>query len=255
MSKLFDTHAHLMDEAFKEDFAEVWARTFENLGAVMNIGCSFQDAEKAVEMAHQHPNAYAAVALHPMDARDFTEEGWARLCELAKDDKVKGIGETGLDYYWKTATPDEQKALYAKHIELAKAVKKPIIIHDREAHRDSCDVLWENGGDEVGGVFHAYSGSVEMAKEILSHGFYISLGGVVTFKNAKTPKEVAKAVPLDRLLIETDCPYLTPTPYRGKRNEPSYVHYVAQEIASLRGISYEEVVEATWENACRLFKL
>ena len=132
-------------------------------------------------------------------------------------------------------------------------MKKPLIIHDREAHRDCFDILWQNQAEEVGGVFHAYSGSVEMMHEAIAHQFYIGLGGVVTFKNAKTAKEVAKAIPLDRLLLETDCPYMTPTPFRGKRNEPSYVQYVAQEIANLRDMSIDEVCHATWENACRLF--
>lgn len=252
---LIDTHAHLMDDAFKPDFSEVWQRTFDTLKAVINIGCHYKEAKEALLLSQKHPNAFATVALHPIDARDYNDADWEKLTLLAEEEKVCAIGETGLDYYWKTSTKEEQHSLFINHIELAKSLNKPLVIHDREAHRDTCDILWANGADKVGGVFHAYSGSVEMMDEILAHNFYISLGGVVTFKNAKTIKEVAKKVPLNRLLIETDCPYLTPTPYRGKRNEPSYVHYVAKEIAHLREISYEDVVNATWENALRLFNL
>lgn len=253
MQYLMDTHAHLMDPAFTEDYYEVLARTLE-LHATINIGCNFEDAEKAVQSAEEHENIYAAVALHPEDARKYDPQKWERLVELAHHERVIAIGETGLDYYWDTATPEEQKILFKRHIELAKALDKPLIIHDREAHRDCFDTLWENGAEAVGGVFHAYSGSVEMMREAVEHGFYIGLGGVVTFKNAKTAKQVAAEIPLDRLVIETDCPYMTPVPFRGKRNEPSYVQYVAQEIAKLRAISVEEVCQATYENACHLFK-
>lgn len=252
---LIDTHAHLMDEAFKEDFDAVWKRTFEEISALINIGCHYKEAKEAFELTKKHPNAFATVALHPIDAIDYNDKDWEALVLLAKEEKVCAIGETGLDYYWKKSSKEAQKELFIKHIELAKALNKPLVIHDRDAHRDTCDLLWANEAQKVGGVFHAYSGSVEMMEEVLANNFYISLGGVVTFKNAKTIKEVAKEVPLNRLLIETDCPYLTPTPFRGKRNEPSYVHYVAEEIALLKGINYEEVVSATWENALTLFKL
>lgn len=253
MQYLMDTHAHLMDPAFHEDYADVLARTLE-LHAIINIGCNFEDAEAAVALAEQDSQVYAAVALHPEDARKYDPSKWNRLVELANHPRVIAIGETGLDYHWDTATPEEQKVLLSRHIELAKALGKPLIIHDREAHRDCFDALWADGAETVGGVFHAYSGSVEMMHEALAHHFYIGLGGVVTFKNAKTAKQVAQEVPLDRLLLETDCPYMTPVPFRGKRNEPSYVRYVAEEIAKLRGIDVETLCRATYENACRLFK-
>ena len=233
---IIDTHAHLMDSAFKEDFEDVWKRTFENINAVINIGCNFNDAKAAIDLAHRHKYSFASISLHPIDAKDYTKERWKKLEVLANDEQ-------------------EQQRLFIKHIELAKLINKPLIIHDREAHRDTCDILWNNDAETVGGVFHAYSGSLELTKEILEHNFYISLGGVVTFKNAKTIKEVAKSIPLDRLLIETDCPYLTPEPFRGKRNEPSYVIYVAKEIAKLRNIPFESVIQMTYENACKLFKL
>ncbi len=222
----------------------------------MTIGCeTLEDFAQTMALSRAHKQIFAAVALHPQNAPDDSPEIWQEVKRLAKDERVRAIGETGLDYHWMTAEKDVQKALFTRHIKLAKEVNKPLIIHDREAHRDTLDTLWAGGAENVGGVLHAYSGSVEMMNEILAHGFYIGLGGVVTFKNAKTPKEVAKAVPLDRLLIETDCPYLTPTPFRGKRNEPAYVRYVAETIADLRNISYEEVVQATYENACRFYRL
>lgn len=255
MLKLFDTHAHLMDDAFEKDYDQVLTRTLASVGAILNVGCSFSDAEKAVKSANASPQVFASVGLHPSDAKKYRDSSWLRLQTLAKDPRVRAIGETGLDYHWDSATPEEQKELFRKHIVLAKSLQKPLIIHDREAHRDCLDTLWTHGGDEVGGVFHAYSGSAEMMLEVVDHHFYIGIGGVVTFKNAKTIKKVAKEVPLDRLLIETDCPYMTPVPYRGKRNEPAYVTYVAQTIAELRNITVEEVVEATWQNACRLYRI
>lgn len=254
MQYLMDTHAHLMDKAFEEDYDAFLERSLK-LRAIINVGCNFDDAEKAITLAERHENIYAAVSLHPEDARQFDETRWARLVELAQHPSVIAVGETGLDYHWDTATPEEQKEVFARHIALAKALKKPLIIHDREAHRDCFDWLWQHGAEEVGGVFHAYSGSVEMMREAIEHHFYIGLGGVVTFKNAKVAKQVAKEIPLDRLLLETDCPYMTPVPYRGKRNEPIYTQYVAQCIAELRGISFEEVTYQTWQNACRLFNV
>ena len=253
MDYLIDTHAHLMDPAFKDDYDEFLSRTLQ-LHAVVNIGCDFNDAEAAVALAEKEPKVYAAVALHPEYTPQYEESKWQRLVALAHHERVIAIGETGLDYYWDTASHEEQIKLLEKHIALAKELQKPIIIHDRDARRDCFDTLWKNGAEEVSGVFHAYSSSVEMMHEAIEHNFYIGLGGVVTFKNAKTAKQVAKEVPLDRLVVETDCPYMTPVPFRGKRNEPSYVQYVAEEIARLRDISVEEVCQATYENACRLFK-
>ena len=252
MQYLMDTHAHLMDPAFTEDYDEVLARTLE-LHATINIGCNFEDAEKAVQSAEEHAKIYAAVALHPEDARKYDPQKWDRLVELAHHARVIAIGETGLDYYWDTATPEEQKILFKRHIDLAKALDKPLIIHDREAHRDCFDTLWENGAEAVGGVFHAYSGSVEMMREAVEHGFYIGLGGVVTFKNAKKLKETVEAIPLERILLETDCPYMAPEPHRGTRNDSSNIPYVVAKIAELKGITAEEVERVTEANARRLF--
>lgn len=256
MSKLFDTHSHLCDSAFQDDFEDVLQRSLSQCGAIMTIGCeSIADFEANLSLSESHPQIFSAIALHPENAPSYNSEIWERITTYAKHPKIRAVGETGLDYHWMTSEKSVQIELFQRHIELAKIVKKPLIIHNRDAHRDTLDTLWHAHSEDIGGVFHAYSGSVEMMKEITQHGFYIGLGGVVTFKNAKTAKEVAREVPLEYLLIETDCPYLTPTPYRGKRNEPSYIRYVAATIADLRGISYDEVVEATWQNACRLYQL
>jgi TatD DNase family protein len=254
MTYLCDTHVHLMDPAFSDDYDQVMDRVHK-MRAVINIGCNFDDAEQALALAEKDPQVWAAVALHPEDAFRYDATKWARLEELASHPRVVAIGECGLDYHWDSSTREEQAMVLALHVDLARRLGKPLIIHDREAHRDCFDQLWAAGAQEVGGVFHAFSASVEMMEEALAHNFYIGLGGVVTFKNAKVPKQVACQVPLDRLLIETDCPYMTPVPFRGKRNEPAYVEYVARQIASLRGMTYEEVCRATWENACRLFKI
>ena len=171
------------------------------------------------------------------------------------NDKVVAIGEIGLDYHWDKSPKDVQKEVFRRQIQLAKEVNKPIVIHTRDAMADTIQILQEEKASEIGGIMHSFSGSVESMNIMLKENFYISLGGPVTFKNAKTPKEVAKACPLDKLLIETDCPYLTPTPYRGKRNEPAYVHYVAQEIADLKEMSYEQLTKQTFNNACTLFRL
>ena len=173
--------------------------------------------------------------------------------ELAKHEKVVAIGEMGLDYYWDKSPKDVQHEVFRKQIRLAKKLQMPIVIHNRDATEDVVSILREEKAETVGGIMHCFTGSLEVAKQCLDMNFYISFGGPVTFKNAKKPKEVAKEIPLDKLLIETDCPYLTPHPFRGKRNEPSYVKFVAEEIAHLRGISYEEVARKTTGNAYKIF--
>ncbi len=253
--QLFDSHAHLLDEKFTADFDEVMTNVNDHMALVMNVGCNLDDCRRTVRLAEQYDKIYAAVALHPNDANDFTDDLWQEICTLAAHDKVKAIGETGLDYYWDDAAPDVQKVLFIKHIDLARTLNKPLIIHDRDAHQDTIDLLKNQKAETIGGVFHSFSGSWEMAKIVLKMNFYISLSGPVTFKNANKLLEVAQNVPLDRLLIETDCPYMTPVPHRGKRNEPMYVRHIAEKIAELRGISPEEVAQATYENGKRLYRI
>lgn len=252
---LFDTHAHILDEQFDKDRAQVIQNIYDHMALVVNIGCNLEDSRKAVALSEQYDKIYAAVGLHPNDANDFTPSLWEEICLLAANPRVKGIGETGLDYYWHDAAPEAQKALFYRHIELAKRLQKPLVIHDRDAHGDTLALLKDAHAEEIGGILHSYSGSAEMAKELIKMNFYISLAGPVTFKNANKAVEVAAAVPLDRLLIETDCPYMAPVPFRGKRNEPMLVRYTAEKIAQIRGISYEELVQATYLNGKRVYKI
>ena len=250
---LFDTHAHLMDSAYDEDKEEALKEAAE-LKLVINIGCDVPSSKEALALAERFPNFYAAVGIHPEEALKYSDEALKAIAELAKHPKNKAIGEVGLDYHW-DVPKDVQKVAFEKQIALAKELKLPLIIHSREAHRDTLDILKACGAEEVGGVFHAYSGSVEMLDEVLAMNFYIGLGGVVTFKNAKKAVEVAKTVPMDRLLIETDCPYMTPVPYRGKRNHPKYVYYAAEKLAEIREVDVEEIIDQTYENGKRLFKI
>ena len=250
---LFDTHAHILDDQFKEDLDQVIRNIYDNMALVVNIGCNLEDCPRTVALAEQYDKVYAAVGLHPEDVKTYTPEGWDMICRLAEHPKVVGIGETGLDYYWDTSTKDAQKVLFEQHIDLAKQLHKPLVIHDREAHGDTLEILKRTNAKDVGGILHAFSGSVEMAMEVIKLGFYIGLGGPVTFKNARKAVEVAQAIPLEYLVIETDCPYMAPVPFRGKRNEPMLVQHTAAKIAELRGISVEELIEATYQNGKRIY--
>ncbi|MBY6054420.1 TatD family hydrolase [Cytobacillus firmus] len=250
----FDTHAHLNAEQYNEDLQEVIDRALsEGISNIVVVGFDRPTIEKAMELTEQYEFIYASVGWHPVDAIDLTEEDLLWIEELSSHPKVVALGEMGLDYYWDKSPKDIQKEVFRKQIRLAKKVKLPIVIHNRDATADIVEILKEEGSGEVGGIMHCFSGSPEIAQECVDMNFYISLGGPVTFKNAKKPKEVADVIPLDKLLIETDCPYLTPHPHRGKRNEPSYVKLVAEQIAEIKGLSTEEVAQATTENAKKLF--
>ncbi|MFS0638417.1 TatD family hydrolase [Mesobacillus foraminis] len=251
---LFDTHVHLNAEQFNDDLQEVIERAkTEGVSHMVVVGFDRPTIARAIELCEEHEFIHASVGWHPVDAIDMTPEDLDWLRELSAHPKVVALGEMGLDYHWDKSPRDIQKDVFRKQIRLAKEVGLPIIIHNRDATADIVEILKEEDAKEVGGIMHCYSGSVETAQECIDMNFYISLGGPVTFKNAKKPKEVAQAVDLDRLLVETDCPYLTPHPYRGKRNEPAYVKLVAEQIAELKGISLEEVAHATSENAKKLF--
>lgn len=253
---IIDTHAHLNAPEFDEDREAVIARARENgVSTIVNIGFNRETIPTCLELAEKYEFIYAVVGWHPQDAKDMTDADLEWIEELTKHPKVVGIGEMGLDYYWDTSPRDVQAEVFRKQIRLARKLKLPIVIHNRDAHQDVIQILREEKAEEVGGIMHCFSGSWETAKLALDLNFYISFGGPVTFKNAKQPKEVAAKVPLDRLLVETDCPYLTPHPFRGKRNETGYVRYVAEEMANLRGVSLEEIAAITSENAKRLFRL
>ncbi|MGG0791802.1 TatD family hydrolase [Peribacillus simplex] len=251
---LFDTHVHVNAEQFNEDLEDVIDRAKEaGVNNMVVVGFDRPTIIRAMELIEAYDFMYAAVGWHPVDAIDMTEEDLQSIEELSNHPKVVAIGEMGLDYHWDKSPKDVQMEVFRKQIRLAKKVGLPIIIHNREATADIVNILKEEEASRVGGIMHCFSGSAETALECINMNFYISLGGPVTFKNAKKPKEVAAAVPLDRLLIETDCPYLAPHPYRGKRNEPSYVKLVAEQIAEIKQLTLEEVSQATTENAKKLF--
>lgn len=251
---LFDTHVHLNIEQFDEDRDEVIHRAkAAGVEKMVVVGFDHETINKAIALAESYPFIYAAVGWHPVDAIDFTDEDLLWLEELAHHEKVVALGEMGLDYHWDKSPKDIQKEVFRKQIALAKKVKLPIIIHNREATDDVINILQEEHAEEVGGIMHCFAGEVKHVKPCLEMNFYISLGGPVTFKNAKSPKEVAKIVPADRLLVETDCPFLAPHPHRGKRNEPAYVRLIADQIAELRETSMEIIEQQTTDNALRLF--
>ncbi|AQQ51708.1 TatD family hydrolase [Planococcus lenghuensis] len=251
-----DTHVHLNADQYDEDLNEVIQRALDQqVNTMVVVGFDRKTIERAIELADNYDFIYATIGWHPVDAIDCTDEDLKWIEKLAAHPKVVGIGETGLDYHWDKSPKEIQQEVFRKQIALAKRVSLPIIIHNREATADVLHILQEENAKEAGGIMHCFAGTPEEAQESIDMNFKISLGGPVTFKNAKQPKEVAKAVALEHLLIETDAPYLAPHPYRGKRNEPSYVPLVAEEIARLKELSIEEVAKATTENARKFFGL
>lgn len=253
---LIDTHAHVNVDAFDEDRHEVLQRARESgVEYLINIGFNEHTIPSSLALAEQYDWIYSSVGWHPQDAGSFNDKVQESLREWTKHEKVCAIGEIGLDYYWDKSNHEIQKQVFRRQLRLAHECQLPVIIHNRDAHEDTLSILQEENAQDIGGVMHCYSGSWEMASKCLELGFYISFGGPVTFKNAKQPKSVLQQVPLDRLLIETDSPYLTPHPHRGKRNEPAYVRLVAEAAAELKGISLEALLEATGNNARKLFKI
>ena len=252
---LFDTHAHMDDRAFDADRETLLAALPEQgLALVMNPGCSLSSSRNADGLSRQYPYIYAAVGSHPDAADEVSEavlEEYRKLC--AANPKIKAIGEIGLDYHYEDIPRDLQKKAFRMQMALAAELNLPVIVHEREAHADALEILDEF--PTVTGVFHCYSGSAEMAKELVRRGWYIGFTGVLTFKNAKKAVEVAKAVPLDRLVLETDCPYMAPEPYRGKRNHPGYLYRMAEKLAEIKGIAPEEATQATLENGKRLYRI
>lgn len=252
---LADSHAHIDDERFDADREEVVARALAaGVSLIVNIGADMASSSRSVALAETYPGIYAAVGMHPHDSQDMQETDYRQLERWTTHPKVVAIGEIGLDYHYDLSPRPVQKEVFLRQLDLARKTGKPFIIHEREAHADMMDII-RNAARGLNGVFHCFSGSVETAREYLKMGFYISVAGPVTFPKSLKTKEVAKAVPLDRLLVETDSPYLTPHPFRGKRNEPAHVRLVAEEIANLRDISLEELAEATTANVRRLFNI
>ncbi|GGA48652.1 TatD family hydrolase [Psychrobacillus lasiicapitis] len=251
-----DTHVHLNADQYDEDLQEVIDRALEaNVMKMVVVGFDRKTIERAMKLADQYTFIYAVIGWHPVDAIDCTDEDLQWIEELAAHEKVVGIGETGLDYYWDKSPKEIQQTLFRKQIRLAQKVNLPIIIHNRDATEDVVRILKEEDAYLTGGIMHCFGGSVETARQCIDMNFKISLGGPVTFKNAKKPKEVATEIPLEHLLIETDAPYLAPHPHRGKRNEPALVTLVAEEIARLKGLPIEQVAEATTNNAEQFFRI
>ena len=254
---LTDTHAHIDMDCYEDDYAGVIQRAkYNGVDKIIIPAVEPKDFNKIIQFTHDYDNIYCALGLHPSEAQKFYPQITDEIEDYCQNNKkIVAIGEVGLDYYWDKSFVDLQKKVFKAQIELAKKLSLPILIHDREAHQDTYDILKESNINDLPVVMHCYSGSWEFAKEFLKMNCYIALGGVVTFKNAQKVKEVAKNVPLNRLLLETDCPYMTPVPFRGKQNEPSYIKYIAQEIAQIRNTTFEEIALKTTENAAKLFRL
>ena len=253
MKNIFDSHAHYNDEQFDIDRDSLLASLPEaGIVGIINCGTDVKSSLESLEMAEKYSFVYAACGYHPESASDFTDDKLLDIEKMLSHKKCVAVGEIGLEYHYDFVPKDVQKYVFEKHLELAVKYDMPVIVHDREAHADTMDLLKKYNPK---GVLHCYSGSAEMAKEVLKMGMYIGLGGAVTFKNAVKPVEVAEMIPLDRLLLETDCPYMAPVPMRGKRNNSAYIEFVAEKIADIRGISSQEVLDKTAENTRKLFNI
>lgn len=249
---LFDTHAHYDAGRFDEDRYQLLGSMKENgVGRILNAGCDLESSRAAVELAHRYDFVWAAVGSHPDDADHVDAALLEEYRKLAADPRVVAIGEIGLDYHYEDVPREIQKQAFRMQMELARELKLPVIVHEREAHEDGLKIVEEF--PEVTGVFHCYSGSLEMARELVKRGWYVGFTGVLTFKNARRALEVAENVPLYRLLLETDCPYMAPEPYRGKRCDSTMMIRTAEKLAQLRDMAVEEIARVTWENGCRLF--
>ena len=252
---IFDSHAHYDDEKFDED-REKLLKELNNDGVVgiINCGSSLKGLEMSVKLSEENDFVYAAAGIHPENAYEFNEQVKLRIEQLAQDKKIVAVGEIGLDYYWDENPPREvQKEVFRVQMDIAKKYNLPVIIHDREAHKDTIEIMKEY--PDVIGVVHCFSGSVEFAKECIKLGYYIGVTGVITFKNSKTIKEVVKNIPLEKILVETDCPYMAPTPHRGKRNQSSYISFVMDEIAKIKECDIQKISEITIFNTKSLFKI
>ena len=251
-----DSHSHLDDERFNED-RDILIKSLKDnkVDIAINIGADLETSINSVNLANKYDNIYATIGVHPHSASEVTLETLNKFRQMSKNKKVVAIGEIGLDYYYDNSPRDLQRKWFKEQVELAKELNLPVVIHSRDATQETFDIIKEAQDGTLRGVLHCFSGSIQMAIEYIKLGFYISIGGPVTFKNARVVREVAESVPLDKLLIETDCPYLTPEPYRGKRNEPMFVRYVAEKIAEIKKISVEELASHTSRNTKELFEI
>jgi len=253
---LIDSHAHLQDKEFRNDLDKVLARaTQAGVEKIVCIGFDYSASQKAVELTRKSQNIYATVGIHPHDAKTLDDQTLEKIYNLALNPQVVAIGEIGLDYYRNLSPVEQQKKAFVEQIKIARELGKPVVIHDRDAHQDVLDIIKKEKAGINGGIMHCYSGHLPLALELIKEGFYISFAGPLTFKNAKKTHEVAQKINIDRVLVETDCPYLTPEPHRGKRNEPAYVKLVAQKLAELRGMTLEEISRITSANSRRVFRM
>ncbi len=253
---IFDTHAHYDDEAFEQDRKELLSGLQDaGIEAVVNISANIQGVKHTLELINQYPFIYGAVGVHPSETGELNHTLLNWLEEMARKPKVVAIGEIGLDYHWEEPEKEVQKHWFIRQLDLARRVKLPVVIHSRDAAKDTLDIMKEGKAEETGGVIHCFSYGTDMAREYLNMGFYLGIGGGVTFANAKKLKEVVKYMPMDRLVLETDCPYLSPVPNRGKRNSSLNLPYVVEAVSQLKGILPQEVISVTNENAKKLYRI
>ena len=253
---IFESHAHYDDRQFDVDRETLLENLpFQNVGVIVNVGSDIRSSKESITLAHQYDYIYAAIGVHPDEVGELNEETFFWLKEQLMRPKIVAVGEIGLDYYWDKEKREIQKEWFVRQLRLAKELKKPVVIHSREAAADTMEILKAEVSKEISYEMHCYSYSPEMAAEYLKMGFYLGIGGVLTFKNAKKLKEVVEIAPIERLLLETDCPYLAPVPNRGKRNDSTNIHYVAEELARLKGMTPEEVIRITEENARRFYRI
>lgn len=253
---IFDTHAHYDDEAFDEDREDLLGSLQSHgIEAVTNVGASIKTSKNTLELTEKYPYVYGAIGVHPNETAELDEDKLNWLKENSKRKKIVAIGEIGLDYYWEEPDHDIQKTWFIKQLNLAREVKLPVIIHSRDAAKDTLDIMKAEKAEDIGGVIHCFSYGKEMAREYLNMGFYLGIGGVLTFKNARKLKEVVEYMPLEQLVLETDCPYLAPVPNRGKRNTSLNLSFVVREISMIKGIPEETIMEITSRNAKRLYAL
>jgi len=252
---LVDSHCHLDFPELHADLAGVLSRMSDNgVGHALTISTTLETFPAVREVAHAHPNVWCSAGVHPDEQRDGREASLEELLAMGSDARVVAIGETGLDYYRLEGDLEWQRERFRTHIRAARKLRKPLVIHTRSSAEDTLRVMREEGAEEVGGVMHCFTGTMEVAEAAMAMGFHISFSGIVTFKNAKDLKEVAKRLPVERMLVETDSPYLAPVPHRGKSNQPAFVKHVAEEVAALRGVAFDDVARATTENFFRLFR-
>ena len=256
MTPIFDTHAHYDDETFDPDREELLASLpGQGIARVVNVGASLESCKKTIELMERYDYIYGAIGIHPSDTAELTDQDLAWLKEQCCHEKCVAVGEIGLDYYWDEPEREIQKKWFVRQLDLARQVKKPIIIHSRDAAKDTADILKAERAGEIGGVIHCYSYTKETAKTYLDMDFYFGIGGVLTFKNAKKLKEAVEYIPLEKIVLETDCPYLAPEPNRGKRNSSLNIPYVVKVLAEIKGLDEEEIRQVTWGNALKLYHM